>query len=287
MRHPQRREWLLFDDRGDTWSAHSPELRRRLFCLRYDDDLPISLVRNLGFVAARSFDSNAAVRLHVDLVSDIALAAAFYWLADRDPERVLIDFVGPPRPAEVCASAGAAIGRLVALTRDRDLNRHVAERPCSLDRLRAGSPLRGLLELWVANGGRFDAEAFLEYASRRLLKRFFIVRQEGDEGLVFDTVGEGLHVPDRSWFKAAIGRPIEEQPDTHYWRWVARIQRAALQSSTPVLSDIDASIYWPSLGRVRRRYRRLLLPCTAPDGTRLLFSANSSESRAALKGQVA
>jgi hypothetical protein len=287
MMHERRREWLLFDDRGDTWAAYSPELQRRLFCLHYSDDLPISLVRNLGFVAGRSVGANAALRLHLDLVSEIALAAAFYWLSDCRPARVLIDFVGAPRPAEVCTSAEAAIARLVDLTRTRDVSRHVAERACSVDDLPAGSPLRGLMDLWMEHSGRFAAPAFLEYAARRLLKRFLIVRHDGADRLVFDTIGDGLHVPDRDWFTSAVGRPIEEQPDTQYWRWVARIQRAALQADIPVLSDIDASIYWPSLGRVRRRYRRLLLPCTAHDGTRLLFSANSSESRVALRGQVA
>jgi hypothetical protein len=142
------------------------------------------------------------------------------------------------------------------------------------------------VELWARNGGRYHAAAFSEYATRRLLKRFLVVRQDNAYGLVFDTIGEGLHVPDRDWFRSAIGRPIEHQPDAPYWRWVAKVQRSALQANEPVVSDIDASIYWPSLGRVRRRYRRLLLPCAAPDGTRLLFSANSSEGRAALRGPV-
>jgi hypothetical protein len=285
MMHPRQREWLLFDDRGDTWAAHSPELQRRLHCF-HDQDLAAGLVRNLGFVAGRTLGRNAAVRLHLEIVSDIALAAAFYWLSDCDPGRVLIDFVGVPRPAEVCTSAGAAIARLVDLTRGREFGRHVAEKPCSVGDLPAGSPLRGLLELWASKGGRYDP-AFSEYAARRLLKRYLIVRQSSAKGLVIDGIGEGLHVPDRGWFRSAIGRPIEEQPDAPYWRWVARIQRTALHSNSPVLTDIDASIYWPSLGRVRRRYRRLLLPCTAPDGSRLLFSANSSESRIALRGKVA
>jgi hypothetical protein len=287
MTHPRRRDWLLFDDRGSTWPAHSPELLRRLNCRFYNNDLPADLVRNLGFVAGHSVGNNAAIRLHTGLVSDVALAAAFYWLSDCRPARVLIDFVGAPRPAEVCTSAAAAIARLIELTRGRNFSRHVAEKPCSLDQLPDGSPLRGLLELWADKGGMFDAPAFHEYASRRLLRRFLIVRQTVDNGLVFDTIGDGLHVPDRSWFKSAIGRPIEEQPDTQYWCWVARIQRESLHSNSPALSDIDASIYWPSLGRVRRRYRRLLLPCTTTDGGRLLFSANSSESRVALRGQVA
>jgi hypothetical protein len=287
MMHPRQREWLLFDDGGRTWAARSPELRRQLHCHRYDPDFASGLVRNLGFVAGRTSGPNAAVRLHLDVVSDIALAAAFYWLSDCHPARVLIDFVGGPRPAEVCTSAGAAIARLVDLTRGRDFGRHVAERSCAVDQLSARSPLNGLVELWASAGGRFDREVFFDYAARRLLKRFLVVRESCANGLVIDTIGEGLHVPDRTWFKSAVGRPIEEQPDTPYWRWVARIQRAALRSNSPVVSDIDASIFWPSLGRVRRRYRRLLLPCTAADGTRLLFSANSSEGRIALRSEVA
>jgi hypothetical protein len=287
MMHPRRRDWLLFDDRGDTWAAHSPELQRRLHCTHYHEDLAAGLVRNLGFVAGRTLGNNVALRLHAELVSDIALAAAFYWLSDCQPARVLIDFVGALRPAEVCPSAGAAIARLVDITRGRDFGRHVAEKSCSAESLPAGSPLRGLLELWADNAGCFNERAFIAYAARRLLRRFLIVRHSDTDGLVIATIGDGLHVPDRDWFKSAIGRPIEAQPDAPYWRWVARVQRAALHANTPVLSDIDASIYWPSLGRVRRRYRRLLLPCTARDGTRLLFSANSSESRVVLRGQVA
>ena len=287
MTHPRRREWLVFDDHGNIWPAHSPELRRQLYCFHHNDGLPVSLARNLGFVSGCHFGHNVAIRLQLDLVSDIALAATYYWLSDCEPRRVLIDYLGQSRPAEVYTSAEAAISRLVRLTRDRDICRHVAEETCSVDQLAAGSPLRGLLELWAGTGGRYDESSFSEYATRRLLKRYLVVRQDEAGGLVFDTIGDGLHVPDRDWFTSAIGRPIEQQPDAPYWRWVAQIQRRALQANDPVVSDIDASIYWPSLGRVRRRYRRLLLPCTAADGTRLLFSANSSDGGVPLSGQVA
>jgi hypothetical protein len=286
MTHPRRREWFVFDDRGNVWPAYSSELRRRLYCSNPNSDVALGLARNPGFVAGCRSGCNAALRLQLDLVSDVALAAAYYWLSDCEPRRVLIDYLGPSRPAEVFTSAEAAIARLVRLTRDREAGRHVAEKPCAIEELAAGSPLRGLLELWMRNGGRYDAAAFSEYATRRLLKRFLIVRQDTANGLVFDTIGEGLHVPERDWFRSAVGRPIEQQPDAPYWRWVAQMQRAALQANEPVMSDIDAGIFWPSLGRVRRRYRRLLLPCTAADGTRLLFSANSAESRIVLRGTL-
>jgi len=287
MMHSRRSDWLVFDDRGATWTAGSMELRRRLSCLQYEGDLVADLVRNLGFVAGRTFGNKATIRLHVQVVSDVALAAAFYWLADHHPAGVAIDFVGEQRPAEVCASTEAAIARLIELTQKHSLGRKIVESPCPIEQLTTESPLHGLLEIWTRDEGRFDDSALIDYASRHLAHRFMVIRQSASDRLVFHTLGDGLHVPDKAWLTSAIGRPLEEQPDTEYWRWAAKIHRAALRSNCAVLSDIDADIYWPSWGRVRRRYRRLLLPCTARDGSRLLFSANSSESRMVLRNEVA
>ena len=134
-----RREWLLFDDRGATWPTHSIEWQQKPCWVHHDVDLVTGLIRNRGFVGGRRLGDNAAVRLHPQTVSQIALAAAFYWLADHDPRRVLIDLVGEGRPAEVCASAAAAIARLVAITRQRHSDQ-TAETPCPVDRVSAGTP---------------------------------------------------------------------------------------------------------------------------------------------------
>ena len=96
MTHPRRREWFVFDDRGNIWPAHSPELRRQLYCFSQNNDLALGLARNLGFVAGCQSGSNVAVRLQLDLVSDIALAAAYYWLSDCEPRRW-----GPQRHGQV------------------------------------------------------------------------------------------------------------------------------------------------------------------------------------------
>jgi hypothetical protein len=130
-----RREWLLFDDRGATWPTHSIEWQRRPSWVPHDADLVTGLIRNLGFVGGRRLGDNAAVRLHSPTVSQVALAAAFYWLADHAPRRVLIDLVGESRPAEVCTSAAAAIARLIAITRQRHSGQSAAaSTPCSVDR---------------------------------------------------------------------------------------------------------------------------------------------------------
>jgi hypothetical protein len=263
------------------------ELRRRLSCLQYEGDLVADLVRNLGFVAGRTFGNKATVRLHVEVVSDVALAAAFYWLADHHPAAVVIDFVGEQRPAEVCASTEAAIARLIELTQRHDFDDKIAERPCSLEQLSPRSPLRGLLEIWTRNQGRFNGPALINYAAQNLSSRYIVIRQGPFDRLLFDTLGDGLHVPDRGWLRSAVGSAVEDQPDAEYWQWVAQTYRSTLRSNYPALSDIDADIYWPLRGWVRRRYRRLRLPCTAADGVRFLFSANSDESGIALRAKVA
>jgi hypothetical protein len=143
-----RHEWVLFDDRGATRTARSIGWKPGLSRLPDDGDLATGLIRYLGFVGGRRLGSNAAVRLHRHGVSQVALAAAFYWLADHDPARVLIDFVGESRPAEVCRSAAGAIARLVELTRTHDSNRIEVEAQRSLDQIAAGaagSPFTGLL----------------------------------------------------------------------------------------------------------------------------------------------
>jgi hypothetical protein len=285
--YARRPEWLLFDDEGTTWPANSMELRRRLACLTYQGDLSADLVRNLGFVAIRACRQRFTLRLHVQVVSSVALAAAFYWLFDHRPGSVVIDFVGEDRPAEIYPSTDEAIARLIRLTRWNELNKKVAEKPCPLDQLSPQSPLHGLLRLWQENRGRFNAPALIDYASQHLASRFIVIRQCAFDRLLFHILGEGLHVPDRSWLKSAVGRPVEDQPDAEYWGWVAQTYRETLSTNRPGLSDIDADIFWPSRGWVRRRYRRLRLPCTATDGARYLFSANSAESGVALRTQVA
>jgi hypothetical protein len=283
----RRPEWLLFDDEGIAWPASSLELRRRLACLDYEGDLAGDLVRNLGFVAVLAGGRRFTLRVHVQVVSPVALAAAFYWLFDQPPGSVLIDFVGEDRLAEVHPTTGAAIKRLARLTRWNELGKKVAEKLCDLDQLSPRSPLYGLLQLWRQHEGRFDASSYIGYAAEHLASRFIVIRQCDFDRLLFHILGEGLHVPDPNWLKTAVGRPVEDQPDGEYWSWVAQTYRETLRSNRPGLSDIDADIFWPSKGWVRRRYRRLRLPCTAADGTRYLFSANSAESGVALRSQVA
>ena len=114
----------------------APELLRRLPNLDPSGaDLAARVVRDLGFVAGRSQGCNAAIRLRLPLVSEVALAAAFYWLADHNPRRVLIDFTGERRPAEVCTCAGAAIARLIELTRQHNHRVSVPGKQHSVDRL--------------------------------------------------------------------------------------------------------------------------------------------------------
>ena len=186
MKHPQRREWLLFDDRGNTWGEHSPELRRQLFCLHHDEDLTIGLVRNLGFVAGRSSGRNAALRLHLELASDIALAAAYYWLSDRGFYALALQ--ADKKPCAVLSSnPGHALWSGIA---DIDKARQTAERLMADD---------------LFNGWGIRESVFILYFRQLDLTR--------ESALAFSLAGAGLiallSLPGAIVWSSRVARPAD------------------------------------------------------------------------------
>jgi hypothetical protein len=272
-----RRRTLLFDDEGATWDAQSFELRKRFHAANYCGDLPTDLIRSMGFIEVRDGPTFIRVRVRLQVVSQVALASALYWLGDIRPKTVVLEFVGEPEPVELFTTPAAAMARLGAVTSlERFLPRFASE-TVDPNRLAPSSPLGELMCAWH-HGGRTDPEALVRVATRRLNQRFMLIKAHQEGPLVFEALGRGLHIPDPRWLEQAIGRRFEDQPDRSYWAWAEKCHRTALASPGPTVNDIDAEIYWPGNGWVRRIYRRMLLPCVTQGGDRLMFCANSTDS---------
>lgn len=272
-----RRRSLLFDDEGAAWNAQSFDLRTRFHAASYCGDLPTDLIRSMGFVGVQECAAFVRIRVRLQVVSQVALASVLYWLADNRPKSVVLEFVGEPEPVELFASADAAMARLGTVTSfERFLPRFASEL-VDPDRLPPSSPLAELVGAWHG-GGRLDPEMLARVATRRLNQRFMVIRAVDHGPLVFEALGRGLQVPDRRWLQHAVGGRLRDQPDRSYWAWAEKCHRTALVSPRPTVNDIDAEIYWPGTGWVRRTYRRMLLPCVTRGGDRLMFCANSTAS---------
>ena len=268
---------FLFDDVGAAWDAQSFDLRERFHAATYCGDLPTDLIRSMGFVGVQDGAKFVRVRVRLQVVSQVALASVLYWLADNRPKSVVLEFVGGPEPLELFTSPEAAMTRLSVVTSFERFLPRFASQPVDPGQLPPSSPLAELVRVWH-EGGRTDPEMLVRMATRRLRQRFMIIKALHQGPLVFETLGRGLHVPDPRWLEQAVGRRLEDQPDRSYWAWAEKCHRKALASPRPTVNDIDAEIYWPGTGWVRRIYRRMLLPCVTRGGDRLMFCANSTES---------
>lgn len=272
-----RRRNLLFDDVGATWDVQSFHLRERFHAANYCGDLPTDLIRSMGFVGVQDGTKFVRVRIRLQVVSQVALASVLYWLADNRPKSVVLEFVGEPEPVELFTSPEAAMARLGAVTSFERFLPRFDSQPVDPGQLPPSSPLAELVRVW-RGGGRTDPEVLVRVATHRLKQRFMIIKALDQGPLVFEALGRGLHIPDPRWLDQAVGRTFEDQPDRSYWAWAEKCHRKALASPRPTVNDIDAEIYWPGTGWVRRIYRRMLLPCVTRGGDRLMFCANSTES---------
>src|SRR5262249_8019831 len=138
-----------------------------------------------------------------------------------------------------------------------------------LDSLPYASPLREVLNLWHASGGKFDRDRLTPLLERALHGRYVLVEAAADRpSLLIKDIGSGLRRPAQHWLARSIGNRVEDQPDYAYGKWVAGTYRDVLTKGEPDLGDVDAVISFPQEARQSFRYRRLLLPFTAEEDGR-------------------
>lgn len=76
---------------------------------------------------------------------------------------------------------------------------------------------------------------------------------------------------------------MEEQPDRAYGRWVVDAYYDAVQSTAPRLDQVDAIVSWPQEGRLRMRYKRLIVPIRVSDQEVYLLGGSVVDDRIDLR----
>lgn len=264
---------LLIDETGEVWPAASLDLRRRLFCLAYPGDLTRDIIRNLGCIGVDVAHSRVSIRLHQRNVSSAAISSLLFWLSDHHPAQVLLSYEGDARGPEIVGTFEAAIGRLGVIELKAQQGRHIKAQHVRLEASSLGKPLGEVFDFWRARQGRCEISQLMTLGREKLSGRCVAVAVDG---LRIIDLGEGLLIPDQKWLATARDQRLDRHPDAGYASWVAESYQAVAESGRPDLVDVDAEIFWPSAGRVRRKYRRLLMPCLSEAGQMFLFGANTS-----------
>ena len=276
------RRRIVFDDQGALWPADSIELRRRLYCINYPGQLILDLVRNLGFIAVDDDQGCVALRLRSSIVSRAAAIGLLYWLIERGQSRGYIhDLDGAA--IELAPSQVSLVSRIGAIGNVGSMLDRAAEKPLDHRHLIPQSPLRELLRRWAEAGGKFCFEDYAAIIEEHLGSRFVLTRVTDNSRMIVVAVGNGLRIPNRSWFTKVVGSDLELQPDRAYGRWVKEAYAQVHCSQQPAISDCDADIYWPGEGWVRRKYRRLIIPGIGANGGSYLLSTNCTDAQISLR----
>jgi hypothetical protein len=271
---------IVIDDRGEEEPWPSARILKDIDPAHADFDAVDFAVRNLGYVLIVDRPDFVRVRLRPLLTSSRAVAALYFYLAERSPPRAAIAWFDDAWHDEVCGNAKALIARLTSLlhgsTRVPVPEPHIATRR-SLDTVLNpdGHPFAPLLRAWL-KGSRDELQAVArEYG---LWDRANIAERDPDRGdFFFRHVGKAIQVYSPEWGTRAVGRRLSEQPDSAYGRWIEAGCAAADDSRMARCELVHASVAWRG-GEVRRwRYERLMLPFEAADGRRMVMSISARD----------
>ena len=273
---------LIFDDQGNTWKASSLSVRQHFGLYEDVSTLSDLMVRNMGFAAIQLKQKSTIVYLRPSIVSHVSLASLMYWLADNRPIGIVLKHFGSDQHYELINSLPNLGRRLSVLMLHNDPNgENFKKQPVPADSLKSTSPFFRLLDKW-SDG---DEKNILhrtrdilrtEFDSRFLLARL-TARTSDVEVLSW---GKGyLRIPGGgNWLNSTKRKYLGQVPDYTYGQWVTSAYRSVAQSRKPITEQIEANIYWKGLGRVRRRYMRIILPCILTNGNLGLLSTTCTSS---------
>jgi hypothetical protein len=246
------------------------------------------LTRNLGWISLAINKTECDLWLRPSKVNEMALLAAVDELRDAAVGRYCVNWFGDEWSSEEFATANAAVSRIMSLvggahahSRGEDFLR----RPRRREHLLPDDPLKLLLDAW--SSGVRGAEQLATLADELVDGRYILAGVDGpDSELCILAGGRDFNIIGRGWLSRVPRLRIADWPDVAYGRWVEQSYRDAWQGVEPMLDDLDCIIQWPKLGKRRHGYRRLILPCRASSGSRLMLGAMRIDPHVDLRAQV-
>jgi hypothetical protein len=268
----------LIDDKGRVWSAGSEELRSLLgFGARPVDDRAKFAVANLGFVLVQRQQRGAIVRWRPTFVKRETFVALLLMLRAEPESRVLISTLGDTWSNNIFGSLSAGLAALLhefetARAKAGGYFRVRARTAESLDRSsNVGMTLERAREAELT----FEPMALWEMLSEVTGGRYTLLEPHPDPSLIRVVAhGTGYDRIARDWMKNASGRYFRDQPDVAYASAASAAYWSITQAFTPLVEDVDASVWWAAHGRCRLQYTRLILPLDVIGRGRMLLTVS-------------
>jgi hypothetical protein len=138
-----------------------------------------------------------------------------------------------------------------------------------------GHPFAPLLQTWL-RGSREDLMAIARH--HRLWERAMVAERDPATGVFrFRHSGGSIQLYGADWSSTATGRPLSQQPDGAYGRWIEQGCAAVDDSGTARIELVHAAVTGADRQLRRWRYERVMLPFEAGDGRRMLMSISARD----------
>lgn len=231
-------------------------------------------ISDLGFIHVRLLNGGATITFNPWRVSRTTMIAAFYLVAGEQPKRVVLSCRGECGCAdlEIVGTVAEAFHRI-----EERVETHpspipvLARKRWSLDRppSHVAEQVMDPLHAWGDAAGRWTQERQANLLAALPLKDLLIARNPcGTNRLVYDHWGTSFDFLGPRWAQIARGRDVEDQPFPELGKRSASLFRRTLADAVPCLDEIDIALSSAGSTVLRRRYDRLLLPWSGPDGDR-------------------
>ena len=272
--------WIMFDDRGVAHVGAVPNLlpgiKLQLSAADYFD----YLIANAGFVAVRKVRSGVLIRLRAAIVSQVALAASIYWLADLGEVRVAANILGSTGwQDEFVGLTGVQIGRRLHTLIAKHSNRtqqSIVRRKVSIAQLPVDHPFRATAKLVSDQSVTFGE--LNEELLRCVDGRYAWIAVDEDCGqLILSEIGPGWPEKIRIVLAHGVNQPLREQVDSEYGEYCHNAYSSVAAIGELSIEDVDAEIPIPGGHKLRRTYKRAIFPVMRPNKSMRLLCASCEE----------
>ena len=252
----------------DTGSVHLGGSARRA-AVDDPDGVAVSAITERGQIEWLVRGGHVRVRLRPSMVSPAAYGRLKTWLACVQPERVLLSwFANGEWHYEFLRSPSLTAERITHLVGHHGgaSGCNVRRRGCALTDF-TEKRLDDVLGFWREHRNGFQREETMPVLGPLLDDRW-VLYEELPSG-VFKVADFGPYHTDhvRKWLTRQRHALLRPEEDNFTARGCAQVYRDIMHAFEPQSDALDAVAYWPGYGRLRSRYRRLMLPFRAGNRT--------------------
>ena len=279
---------LLVDDEGIEHDSNSAELRKRLKFSSPETDFGEFAATQHGYMEIRGTSRHCTILMNPVIALQATCTAMLDILTELAPDRVVLRWFDDKWHDEIFRPFHCAMERIAELSMTMPQSqpgdyRQARRSPQSLD---MDDPLRDLFAMW--DSGERDHKKYLAQLTGVLEGRYVLVRvNKKPLELTLQDVGPGFWLLDQSWLdRVQAAGDLLDQPDANYAARIKETFRTAVEGGEPLVHDVDTIINSPRDGRIRARYRRLMVPLEQSDGSSWLLSTSYLDDGIDLRAEV-